>query len=145
LLLEPADLHRQPLALGGVLAVALLVPEALDLLLQLGRGLGNPAPELLGLGPELLVGERLELLVDLVDLVDERLELLGLTLVARAEKGFQGGLEQTRTSGKRKAGDDRLRLVEPDGGALTRSTTNYAKGRRLEPLSGGKGRVADVM
>src|SRR5690606_29441453 len=68
-------------------------------------------------------------------------ELLGLTLVARAEKGFQGGLEPTRTSGKRTAGDDRLRPVGPDRGALTRSTTNHAKGRRVEPLSGATGRV----
>ena len=93
LLLEGGDLHGEVLALEGVLGVALLLTQLRDLLHELASGLRDAILELLGFGPELVVGQGGESLVYLVDLFDEGLQLLRLPLVAGAEKGFDGGFQ----------------------------------------------------
>ena len=67
--------------------------------LPLGRiglvfeGLGDPLAELDGLGPQRLVAERLVGGKVLVDLVDDRLDALEITIVLGAEDGFEQGFE----------------------------------------------------
>jgi hypothetical protein len=57
LFLEGGDLHGEALALQGILGVALLLTELRDLLHQLASSLDDAIPELLRLGPELVVGQ----------------------------------------------------------------------------------------
>ena len=65
-----------------------MLTQLLDLGFQIGGRTLHSLLELVGLRTQLLVGERGIPFGELVDLVDEGLEPLGLTLVVTAEKGL---------------------------------------------------------
>jgi len=83
-LLRPRELLAQRGPLGRVGAVVLFLFEPLDVGREVPDALGEPAPELLGLGLEHVVARRLELLLVAVDRVHERADALQLPREARA-------------------------------------------------------------
>ena len=76
LTLQGPDHPGQSFPVAGILRGALLLPMSLDALLQAPGTLLHPNPELLGLRPELFIGERGKAWEDPVDLVHNGLELL---------------------------------------------------------------------
>ncbi len=87
--IDPAQLVVQLLALGGIGGDALPVSEISDARFDVGRDLADARAELLGLTAKLLLGDGLEAGILLVDLVDDRLNALALTIVASSEHSAQ--------------------------------------------------------
>src|SRR5690606_29394991 len=79
------DLDGELFPLRRVLRVTLALAQLLELPLEIGSALPHDAPQLLRLAAELFIRQRLEIVRDVVDLVDDRPELLRLALVAVAE------------------------------------------------------------
>src|SRR5690606_22635275 len=92
---DPTRLDRQALALARVRRLPLLFAQLRKLRLQRLRPLPDDAAQLLRLPPQLFLGKRREPLRDLVDLRDQRLEPLDLTVVPRPEKSAYQGLQHS--------------------------------------------------
>jgi hypothetical protein len=88
-LVNGLDPGGQRLPLLDLQRLGALLPERRDLVLELADLLGNVAPELVGLRPQLLVGEGLELGEILVDLVHEGLHLAHLAVVLVTQQLLQ--------------------------------------------------------
>ena len=88
-----AQLGVDALALGRSVAVRFCSLQLGDARLELARALADDLAELRRLAAKLLFGDALEPSVVLVDLVDDRLDLLPLALVARSHDGVDDSLE----------------------------------------------------
>src|SRR5690606_36230318 len=91
--LDPAHLDRKALALARLRRLPLPLAQLRELRLQRLRPLPDDAAQPLRLPAQLLLGQRREPLRDLVDLRDQRLKPLDLTVVPRPEQPAYHGLQ----------------------------------------------------